>query len=54
MKLLQITVTVDDWCNMKPTDENIDKMLDEVLSAIDTVVDNVGTKYQVELGVNED
>lgn len=54
MKLLTLTVIVNDWRDTDSSDENIDKLLDEVRFGIHDSVGRAADKFDVALAVSED
>ncbi len=54
MKLIALTVVVNDWRDMDTSDENINKLLDEVRARIDQTISDVGEEHDIVLAVEED
>lgn len=54
MKLITFTVVVNDWRDTVTSDENIDKLLNEVRDAVLSSVSCVADKFDVALAVSED
>lgn len=54
MKLITLTVVVNDWRDTDTSDENIDKLLDEVRDAVQSSVACIADKFDVVLAINED
>ncbi len=54
MKLITLTVVVNDWRDMDTSDAEIDKLLNEVRARINQTIEDVGEEHDIALSINED
>lgn len=54
MKLISLTVVINDWRDTDRSDDNIDKLLDEVRARINQTIEDVGEEHDIVLAVEED
>lgn len=54
MKLIHLTVVIDDWRNTDSSDENINDMLGQVRHGFGKVVDLVGERFNVAIKIDEE
>lgn len=54
MKLIALTVVVNDFRGMDESDESINLLLDEVRARIDQTIIDVGEEHDIVMSVDED
>ncbi len=54
MKLIALTVVVNDWRDMDKSDASIDKLLDEVRARIEQTVEDIGEEHDIVIKAEED